>query len=93
MLKPELSRLKGAPSLCSVGHRKGRAMDEPRQQATVKQEKTMLTPELSRLKRLKGAPSTCVCSDGKEGSWRTFDGAKHETKPDTCKSFKIPISA
>ena len=33
--------------------------DEPRQQATVEQEKTMLTQELS---RLKGAPSTCVCS-------------------------------
>ena len=40
-----------------VAHDRG----EPRQQATVEQEKTMLTPELS---RLKGAPSTCVCSVG-----------------------------
>ena len=38
-----------------VAHDRG----ETRQQATVEQEKTMLKPELS---RLKGAPSTCVCS-------------------------------
>ena len=53
----------------------------------------MLTPELS---RLKGAPSTCVCSVGhrkEKASMGDVIRAKYEIKPDTCKSPKIPISA
>ena len=72
-----------------VAHDRG----APRQQAAVEQEKTMLTPELS---RLKGAPSTCVCSVGsrnEKASMGDVIRARHEIKPDTLKSSKIPISA
>ena len=58
-----------------------------------RKEKTMLTPELS---RLKGAPSTCVCSVGHRNE-KAIMGcvirARYEIKPDTCESSKIPISA
>ena len=53
----------------------------------------MLTPELS---RLKGAPSTCVCSVGHRNEKAIMGDvirARHEMKPDTFKSTKIPISA
>ena len=50
----------------------------------------MLTPELS---RLKGAPSTCVCSVGHRNEEAIMGTHKHEMKPDTMKSSKIPISA
>ena len=55
-------------------------------------EKTMLTPELS---RLKGAPSTLQRRTQeleRHGGRRTSE-AWYEIKPDTCKSSKIPISA
>ena len=53
----------------------------------------MLAPELS---RLKGAPSTCVCSVGHRNEKAIMGGvirARHEIKPDSLKSSKIPISA
>ena len=49
----------------------------------------MLTQELS---RLKGAPSTCVCSVGHRNEKAIMGDvmrARHERKPDTMKSSKI----
>ena len=86
-VKPEIAAREAENVV--VAHDRG----EPRQQATVEQERTMLAPELS---RLKGTPSTCVCSVGykkEKAIMGCVIRAKHEIKPDTCKSSKIPISA
>ena len=53
----------------------------------------MLTPALS---RSNCAPSTCVCSVGHRNEKAIMGDvirARHEIKPDTFKSSKIPISA
>ena len=56
--------------------------------ATVEQE-TMQKPELS---RLKGAPSMCVCSVRHMNEETVMRASRHEMRPDTMKSSKIPIS-